>query len=549
MTPAHQRRSCKISGDGQQAAVNTPLLHPFVVEVRDQHNRLFSGVPVTFTITAGGGTLSVTSTTTDANGRAQSTLTLGSDQKTNIVSVSAAEIEQPVTFNAGSHEFRLAVPVGISLIHVPLKVTAVDGVAKPITSIAALYDALGGAASVNYLITYDPQTQGWLSYFGVSDKGTAADKVLADDTGVMASMKAPVSLRLSGDPLGTAGSSTITLNPGLNLVGIPLRDSRIVRVSDLFALEGIGGNVAVVIVSDNGGFKAIAQAGDDGDLPVTGGQSFILTAQSAATVAISGDGWYNTSGLTAAPLVRNADLHSLQVGIQVTNTTPVLALRGSIVFPIGVRGKMPHLESGLGSGFRVKVKNLSTPIKDRESTTGRAVGRERRSAFPTVIGAEEVDYRLTVVDIETGRAAKIGDILEISSQSTHPFVGVESLGYTVTVEDVKRGWIQLPALVAYEIPAETELLANYPNPFNPETWIPYRLAEDAFVTLTIYDLGGRVVRTLTVGHRIAAVYESRSKAIYWDGRNGLGEQVASGVYFYHLSAGDYAATRRMVILK
>ena len=539
----------KISGDGQQAAVNTPLPHPFVVEVRDQHNRLFSGVPVTFTVTAGGGTLSVTSTTTDANGRAQSTLTLGSDQKTNAVSVSAAEIEQPVIFNAGSHEFRLAVPVGISLIHVPLKVTAVDGVAKPITTIAALYDALGGAASVNYLITYDPPTQGWLSYFGVSDKGTAADKVLADDTGVMASMKAPVSLRLSGDPLGTASSSTITLNPGLNLVGIPLRDSRIVRVSDLFALEGIGGNVAVVIVSDNGGFKAIAQAGDGGNLPVTGGQSFILTAQSAATVAISGEGWYNTSGLTAAPLVRNADLHSLQVGIQVTNTTPVLALRGSIVFPIGERGILSRLQPGLGSGFRVKVKNLSTPIKDRESTTGRAVSRERRSAFPTIIGAEEFGYRLIVVDIETGRAAKIGDILEISSQSTHPFVGVEPLQYTVTVEDVKRGWIQLPALGTYEIPAETELLVNYPNPFNPETWIPYRLAEDAFVTLTIYDTAGWVVRTLTVGHRIAAVYESRSKAIYWDGRNGLGEQVASGVYFYHLSAGDYAATRRMVILK
>ena len=114
---------------------------------------------------------------------------------------------------------------------------------------------------------------------------------------------------------------------------------------------------------------------------------------------------------------------------------------------------------------------------------------------------------------------------------------------------VKRSLIQLPELVAYEIPAETRLLANYPNPFNPETWIPYRLAEDAFVTLTIYDLRGRVVRTLEVGHQVAAVYESRSKAVYWDGRNNVGEQVASGVYFYHLSAGDYSATRKMIILK
>ena len=113
----------------------------------------------------------------------------------------------------------------------------------------------------------------------------------------------------------------------------------------------------------------------------------------------------------------------------------------------------------------------------------------------------------------------------------------------------KRGFVVLEQLLVSLTPRETELLANYPNPFNPETWIPYRLAEDAFVTLTIYDGSGRVVRTLDVGHRIASAYESRSKAIYWDGRNELGERVASGVFFYHLSAGDYSAMRKMVILK
>ena len=112
-----------------------------------------------------------------------------------------------------------------------------------------------------------------------------------------------------------------------------------------------------------------------------------------------------------------------------------------------------------------------------------------------------------------------------------------------------KGILFLEQLLAALIPQETTLLPNYPNPFNPETWIPYRLAEDAFVTLTIYDGSGQVVRTLDVGHRVAAAYESRSKAIYWDGRNEFGEGVASGVYFYHLSAGDYSATRKMLILK
>ena len=122
---------------------------------------------------------------------------------------------------------------------------------------------------------------------------------------------------------------------------------------------------------------------------------------------------------------------------------------------------------------------------------------------------------------------------------------------SLEVRDItmKRGFMVLEQLLVSLTPTETELLANYPNLFNPETWIPYRLAEDAFVRLTIYDLGGRVVRTFNVGHRIASAYESRSKAIHWDGRNDVGEPVASGVYFYTLTAGDYSATRRMVILK
>ena len=114
---------------------------------------------------------------------------------------------------------------------------------------------------------------------------------------------------------------------------------------------------------------------------------------------------------------------------------------------------------------------------------------------------------------------------------------------------MQRGIMVLEQLLVALTPTETELLANYPNPFNPETWIPYRLAEEVFVTLTIYDLSGHAVRTLDIGHRIAAVYESRSKAVYWDGRNDVGERVVSGVYFYTLAAGDYSATRKMLISK
>ena len=374
---------------------------------------------------------------------------------------------------------------------------------------------------MSLLITHDPQAERWVGYFGSRDRGASADKVLTDDLGIIAVMTAAVSVQLSGDALGINGSSSITLHPDINLVGVPLKDSRITRVTDLFALEGIKDNVSLTLVSDNGEIKLAERAGDSGDIPVTGGQSFILVAKSAATVEITGVGWSTPSGHpTASPMALT--------GIQVTDITPVLAVTGSIGSPVG-GASLPRPSD---SGFRVTVKNLSTGRVDTAMTD-----------------EDGASYRFTFVDTETGRAAQVGDILEITAHSADPLIGVHPVRHTVTVEDVKRSHIPLAELVAYEIPAKTELLLNYPNPFNPETWIPYRLAKDAFVTVTIYDQRGRVVRDIAVGHRIAAVYESRAKAIYWDGRTEFGERVASGIYFYTLTAGDYAATRKMVILK
>ena len=107
----------------------------------------------------------------------------------------------------------------------------------------------------------------------------------------------------------------------------------------------------------------------------------------------------------------------------------------------------------------------------------------------------------------------------------------------------------LQGLLATARPHETALLPNYPNPFNPETWIPYQLSKDADVTLTIYAVNGQMVRRLSLGHQPAGMYQSRSRAAYWDGKNTFGEPVASGVYFYTITAGDFTATRKMLIRK
>ena len=102
---------------------------------------------------------------------------------------------------------------------------------------------------------------------------------------------------------------------------------------------------------------------------------------------------------------------------------------------------------------------------------------------------------------------------------------------------------------AWQIPEKTTLLSNYPNPFNPETWVPYQLAQPADVSISIYAVNGKLVRTLGLGHQAAGTYQSRSRAAHWDGKNESGESVASGIYFYKFTAGDFSATRKMLIRK
>ncbi len=161
-------------------------------------------------------------------------------------------------------------------------------------------------------------------------------------------------------------------------------------------------------------------------------------------------------------------------------------------------------------------------------------------------------FDLTIV------ARRIGD----TTNAAAPAIGTDSVDAATIeawiaqarLEDdgsivFRQGIENLEALLAALIPQETSLQPNYPNPFNPETWIPYQLATPAEVTLTIYDMNGGVVRRLEVGHQAPGMYQSRSRAVYWDGRNQRGESVASGLYFYTLRANDFTATRKMLIRK
>ena len=143
---------------------------------------------------------------------------------------------------------------------------------------------------------------------------------------------------------------------------------------------------------------------------------------------------------------------------------------------------------------------------------------------------------------------QIGDTLEVTVTDTTGGIASETFSFTVTPATLANAVLRV-TLADVGSPKQTLLLQNYPNPFNPETWIPYHLAEAASVTLSIYDMTGQRIRTLPLGVQAAGFYQSQAHAAYWDGRNDLGEQVSSGVYFYELSTTSEHQIRRMVIVK
>ena len=393
-----------------------------------------------------------------------------------------------------SISFTSMIPTGANLFHVPLN-------DPDITTVGSLRMALGDAVS-SLIVRKDG---GW--------EPDSDDVMITSSLGIYLVATSDITTTFEGDAWE---DTTISLESGANLVGLPVNDPSVTMASDISGLFADG--VVISITAGSGG--QYTQISDTSDVAVAGDAAYYIVAGDVTggigDATLTGDGWENGDGANAAPIALS--------GYKIGSQTPAIAVYGSVTDEI----------TGLAKeGFRVKVKNLATKA-----------GLSEITSVETAEG-----YSMAFVDLKDARAARVGDILEISADSPNPLIGVKPVRHVVTVDDVKNGRITLEDLIAYEIPAETELLRNYPNPFNPETWIPYHLSEDADVSLTIYDVNGVLVRDIDVGHQTAAKYDTRAKAIYWDGRNQFGEQVASGIYFYSLSAGDFSATRKMVILK
>ena len=200
-----------------------------------------------------------------------------------------------------------------------------------------------------------------------------------------------------------------------------------------------------------------------------------------------------------------------------------------------LEGSKGCLEGGCGSAHLSLARYLSPNFLDQEGVSG-----EFSSGHTTWSGTFDITEWM---EQEQKRGNDCFDAVIVTIDKT----GNRS-GFWLWICEASESTASAPSAQKH-LRKKTALLPNYPNPFNPETWIPYQLATPADVALKIYDIQGHVVRDLDLGHQRAGMYQSKSRAAYWDGRNTQGESVASGVYFYTLTAGDFTATRKLLIRK
>ena len=560
----------KVSGDNQTSVSGAALSNPFVIEVRDENGSALEGISITFTVTAGNGTLSVTRTTTDKNGAAQSTLTLGQNPGTNVVSVSAAGIEGMVTFTAmveaavdlpdlnlrAAIETVLGKAEGDSI--TPSEIATLTHLEAPEAGVRNL-TGLEHATNLTHLVLYinsvsDPSPVASLT--GLTYLNLAENSI--SDISALVNLTNLTHLELPFNSISDI--SSLVANTGVgNSDEVDVRGNPLSYLSihtHIPALQSRG----VTVEFDNQAHPALLKISGDNQkgasfAPLS--QPFVVEVQDANGSTLAGVSVrfaVTTGGGTLSTTITRTDENgraqsTLTLGPNLgTNTVKVSAvgIEVSVTFYAISDTESPPITADVNNDGSVNILDLILIASD--------LGNTGTNLAADVNG----DGVISILDLVLVAGMFDGAAAAPSAQPQVPetLTAVEVQGWltdarALQVRDpiMKRGFAVLEQLLVSLTPRETKLLANYPNPFNPETWIPYRLAEDAFVTLAIYDLSGQPVRTLDVGHRIASAYENRSKAIYWDGRNEVGEQVASGVYFYNLSTGNYSATRKMLVVK
>ena len=502
-----------VSGDNQNGLTGEVLANPFVVEVRDQYGATIAEVTVTFAVSEGGGSMSATTAMTDANGRAKSTLTLGSSTGTNSVEVSVEGISRTEVFSA---EANLPPPV-------PTVLSIVSGDNQN----APTGETLMNPFVVEVRDQYDAPMEGATVNFAASAGGGSLSDTSVDTNA------------------NGLAQSTLTLGqkPGINTVMASVSE---IHEQLTINAEGIRTPLAFWIISGDKQQGLVSEAlsqpfrvevRDRSGEPFPGTEvTFLVT---------SGGGRLSATRVTTDNSGRAES--TLMLGPEPgTNTVEVAVTGIQDKQSVSAIGEVPPIPQDVNRDNVVDILDLVSVAV--------ALGDQGQNLPADINGdglVNTFDLVLVAMALGNAAAAPVSD-LQASGMLTAADVRewlAQSREVNLTDATWRDGVLFLEQLLAALTPKETALLPNYPNPFNPETWIPYHLANDSNVQISIYDINGALVRRLDLGHQQEGYYTSRSRAAYWDGRNEFGEQIATGIYFYQLQADNMSLLRKMVILK
>ena len=301
------------------------------------------------------------------------------------------------------------------------------------------------------------------------------------------------------------------------MISLPLAPPTPITAKSLLAITG----ATTIITLDTAIQRFVAWtpgAPDDGFL-IEGGKGYIVNVSESRNFAFVGAPWTNPTEAAAAPAITPL-ISGDRGGAQ---EAWAFVVSGRVGEPNPYEGKPAF------NGYQVSVRNLRT-----------------NSVITTSVQGDY--FAAATADLTRRSVVQVGDVIEVRVIGPNGNAESHTLSFKVTPEDLANAVLSV-RLDGIGQPTQNRLLQNYPNPFNPETWIPYQLAEDSSVSVSIYDTTGQLVRNLSLGFQSAGFYNSQERAAYWDGRNALGERVASGIYFYTFQAGQFRVTRQMVILK
>ena len=303
-------------------------------------------------------------------------------------------------------------------------------------------------------------------------------------------------------------SFDVKLLSGLNMISIPLMPAEDYTAKSLAGM--LKATIVVRLDAATQQFIGYSTAEEGAGFSIDGGVGYIVNVDSDKTVTFTGKGWSNQSTGDAA-------------------AAPTLSTHKS-TWAFVVTSDIQGMETG--TGYTLVAENLRTGIIATKNVTSAVKSSSAVWA-----------------DLNRKGVVEAGDKLEIALYDERGNIVSGPFQRTVSTADIGNAFLSLQLNVGDVRPKDTILAQNYPNPFNPETWIPYQLSKSADVSIHIHNVAGHLVRTLDLGLKSTGSYMTPSTAAYWDGKNSAGERVASGIYFYTLQTVDFAATRRMVILK